>query len=230
MGFNDDRPRRFSTSSRHPFVARNATFPKASSYRRSAGETGALFAPSPPAPVSPGSAGDEPPPAPPQGQGLLLCVLPPAGDRGGLVAEGDRADEDFDLGPAPSSGLATTPGTSPWVRTLPWVAAESSRRSPADFLLPQPPFDASGATRAARGGAALSVVSGASARAGSSCRQRTFISRSVGTAESPEPPTPSMRGVPALRLPQARASCLFGGWRFQFDSFPPASLVGPGGL
>ena len=144
-----------------------------------------------------------------------MCVLPPAGDRGGLVAEGDRADEDFDLGPAPSSGLATTPRTSPWVRTLPWVAAESSRRSPAPFLLPRPPSDASGATRASRGDAALSVVSGAPARAGSSCRQRPFIGRSVGTAESPEPPTPSMRGVSALRLPRARASWLFGGWRFQ---------------
>ena len=148
------------------------------------------------------------PPAPPTGRGLVLCVLPPAGGRGSTLAEGDRADEYFNLlrRAGRASGIVLSPQLGP-------------------LTPPRPPFAAGSATRAAREGAALSIVSGASARAGSSCRQRTFVGRSVGTAESPEPPTPSMSGCPALRLPRARAAWVLGGWRFQ-----PASPVGPGGL
>ena len=189
-----------------------------------------MLARSPPVPVSPGSAGDEPPPAPRVWRGLVLCVLPPDGGRGGTLAEGDRADEDLDqlrragwvTAPPPSGATLLREGGGCRGRVL---SPQLGPLSP-----PRPPFAAGGATRAAREGAALSVVSGAPARAGSSCRQRTFIGRSVGTAESPEPPTPSMSGDPTLRLPRARASWLFGGWRSQFSSFQPASPVGPGGL
>ena len=189
------RPRQSSTRSRYPFAKRKSAISAASSCRRCGGETGDPFALSPPARASLGCsplAGVEPPPALPKGQGLVFCVLPPAGGQGEASGSGSCAART-------NEGSGGRLQCSVELRLLPAflrVPRGVGSVGRCSLVVARPPdlplsaVTADGATRAARMGAALSEASGDPVWAGGSCRQRNVPGRSVGTSAAPEPLPP----------------------------------------